>query len=1129
MPKPYLDSAHVARLDAMPNMFDDFMEELRRRQAEAEAGRKPDAGSNGAGSDPENSDPENSDPENEESREDATMRSDGPHSDDTDRDDDGPASPIFGRGGFRGGTRRYSGGSGEIPEIHIGRGWIGLGIIALIAVILMTVFALTVGLATDAIWFQSIGFGNVFWTRLGTQVLFYFVGAVVAFVVLWINIWLAGRLIPKGQLRQFSLDDLLDRFNMDRYFGGDAYGSGPFGPSPRKRTVKSDSVQVPDVSRPVFWALLGVALLVALAMGGLALGGWDTIQLFMHRVPYGQTDPTFGKDIGFFLFELPFYRLVQSFANGLLLVTLALVGIRYLVAVASGASMPTPARVHIGLLAALWLWSAAIGYQLDRYELVYSGTSGIFQGVSYTDANARMLAMNVMTVLTAFVGCFIAGFTFTRWRTPLVLTLLFWAGAFLVLEVGYPQLVQRVFVEPNQQTQESPYIIDNIQETRLAFNLTSWSSNTTQYTPQVSVTKAAVTNESSTIQNVRLWDSSPLGQTLDGLQVLRQYYTFPSVTTDRYVFTDKASCAPSPPPCVRQVMLSGRELDPKQLAQLSQGDQSWVNQHIVYTHGYGLVMVPVNEVAQSGQPNLLISNFPPASVQGVPGVTQPRIYFGTQPSNYVIVDAASQEFDYPSAAGGDQKTSWTGTTGIKLDTPLARLLFATRFGDLNMLISSQITGSSQLLYNRSIQERVAAIAPFLRYDKDPYLVLTSNGSLDYVLDAYTTSAAFPDANPFDPGAASGLAGDPFNYIRNSVKVVMNAYDGTMSFYVADPKDPIIQAWEGVFPGLFKPMSDMPLDIRGDATDPGHLRYPADMFSAQTAQFAKYHVTDPSVFYQNNDVWSVPPSADSGNTTGTQQLGLQAYYLQMRIPGQPSPEFVLLQPMVPQGRQNMIAWVAAHNDPSDYGQVSVFDFPRETNVLGPQQIQAFIAQNKDISQQITLWGQVGSKVILGNLLVVPLQDVDGHNELLYVEPVYLQASSNGLPIFQKVILATQTQVVWGNTLEDALNQIYAGQGTTTSGGTPSPGASATPSALPSPSATSTPTATPAATGTPSALPSVSLTGNAQELIAEANAHFQAAQAAAGRGDWTTYGKEMQIVSELLAQLQQLEGTPAPSGP
>ena len=1055
------------------------------------------------------------------------MSSDEADSGDNEHDDQERPSPIFRRGGSgRGSGRgfgRYPGGpSGEIPEIHIGRGWVVVGVVIVALIALLAVFAATVGFATDAIWFQSVGFGNVFWTRVETQIMFFVVGTLVAFLFLWLNLWLAGRFIPNGPFRRFSMDDFLDRFSVDRFMGG-GIGNGPFG-SPPKRAGSGETVQVPDIGRPVFWSLLAIAGLAALGVGGAALGAWDTIQLFLHRAPYGQVDPNFGKDVSFFLFELPFYRLIQSAANLLLFVALVLVGIRYLIAVVSGAPMPTPARVHLGLLAALYLWSSAIGYQLDRYELVYSGTSGIFQGVSFADANAKILSINVMTVLTAFVGCFVLGFSITRWRTPLVLTLVFWGAAFLVLDVGYPQLVQRLQVEPNQQAQEAPYITDNIAMTRLAFGLTDWTSVTSQPGPTVS--QAAVQNEVSTIQNVRLWDTSPLASTLDGLQVIRQYYTFPSVTTDRYVFTDAASCAPSAAPCVRQVMIAGRELDPNQLAKLTAGDQSWVNQHITYTHGYGLVVVPVNEVQPgSGQPNLLVENFPPTSVAGVPSVTQPRIYFGTTDSNYVIVDATSQEFDYPSATGGDQKTTWTANTGIKLDTPLARIVFAARFGDLNMLISSQITGSSQLLYNRSIEGRAAAIAPFLRFDKEPYLVLTSSGRLDYVLDAYTTSAAFPDSNSYDPGGnsqSSGLAGDPFNYVRNSVKVVMDAYDGTMSFYVADAKDPIIQAWQGVFPGLFKPISDMPVEIRGDATNPGHLRYPTDIFNAQTAQFTRYHVTDPSVFYQGNDVWQLPPSADSTTGNGPTQLGLQAYYLQMRIPGQTSPEFVLLQPMVPQGRQNMIAWVAAHNDPDSYGQVNVFDFPRDSNVFGPQQIQALIAQNKDISQQITLWGQVGSKVILGNLLVIPLQDSSANNQLLYVEPVYLQASSNGLPVFQKVIVGTPTQIVWGSTLQDALSQIYAGQGTagTVPGASPTPGSSASPGV---------PTATPSQAGTPSPLPSVSLSGSAQDLISQANAHYEAAQAALHAGDLATYQKEMNVVGQLLAQLQTVVGTPAPSAP
>ena len=1089
------------------------MEELRRRQAEREAADKKSSGT------PQDAE---SGPADEGSREDETMRSDGPDSDDNGHEDEERPSPIFRRGGPSGGGRRYPGGpSGELPEIHIGRGWIVFGVAVMVVIALLGVFAMSVGLATDAIWFQSVGYGNVFWTRLGTQVLFFVVGAVLTFLILWFNLWLAGRLIPKGGLRRFSMDELLDRFNLDRYTGGGAFGSGPFG-SPPKRTPSGETVQVPDIGRPVFWSLLAIAILVALGVGGAAVGGWNTIQLFLHRAPYGQVDPTFGRDISFFLFELPFYRLIQSAANALLFVTLALVGIRYLIAVVSGAPMPTGARIHLGLLGALYLWSAAVGYQLDRYELVYSNTSGIFQGVSFADANAKMLSINVMTVLTAFVGCFVLGFSITRWRTPLVLTLVFWGAAFLVLDVGYPQLVQRLQVEPNQQAQESPYIKDNIDMTRLAFNLTGWTG--TGYVPGATVSPEAVAAESSTIQNVRLWDYRPLGQTLDQLQVIRSYYSFSDVDTDRYVFTDSATCAPAAPPCVRQVMIAGRDFDPAKYAAQNKGDVSWVNLHVSYTHGVGAVMVPVNEVGQGGQPNLLIKDLPPASTPGAPVITQPRIYFGTTTSDYVIVDAASQEFDYPSASGGDTYTTWTGNTGIKLDTPLSRLLFAARFGDLNMLISNQITGSSQLLFNRTLQERATAIAPFLRYDKDPYLVVTSSGRLVYVQDAFTTSAAFPDANSYDPGSdssISGLAGDQFNYIRNSVKIVMDAYDGTMTFYVSDPKDPIIQAWEGVFPGVFQPIAQMPVDIRGDGTNIGHLRFPEDMFNAQTSMFEKYHVIDPATFYKGNDVWLVPRNSgsSSGGANPPTQLALEAYYVQMRMPDQANPEFLLLQPMALSGRKNMIAWVAAHNDPAAYGQVSVVDFPADANVIGPEQMEGLIASSDTISRDLTLWAQGGSQVILGNLLVIPLQ-----HSLLYIEPVYIVSTQNPIPVFQRVIVGTPTQVVWSATLQDALNQIYAGNGKTNAGGTPTPGSSATPV----PSATSgVPTATPIPAGPPTPLPSVSLSGGAQDLIAQANAHFQAAQAAARNGDWATYGVEMSKVQQLLAQLQIVVGTPAPS--
>jgi uncharacterized membrane protein (UPF0182 family) len=1089
-------------------MFDEFMEELRRRQAARDDSGTRDGKDTGSSRARASENP----------LEDEKVSSSGSGPDDFDRDEGRTPWSIFERGG--GGPRRRSGGpSDEFPEFHISKGWIIGGAIVVTLLVLLSAFTISVGLITDAMWFNSVGYSDVFWTRVGSQILYFAVGGLFAFLFLWLNLWLAGRFIPKGQMRRFSLDDFLDRFNLERYSAG-AFGQAPR-PTPRSRTVggSADAITVPEMGRPVFWVLLGIGALIALGLGAMANGGWSTIQLFLHRTPFGQTDPSSNLDISFYMFELPFYRLVQSYVSGLLTASLALVGLRYLFAVVSGASMPTASRAHLGLLAMLFLWVGAAGLQLDRYELVYSNTSGIFQGVSYTDAQAKVTAINAMTVISAFIGCFILGFAITRWRVPLFATLFVWVAAFGILQVAYPQLIQRFSVEPNQQTQEAPYIQNNINMTRLGFGLDAWQP--IQYEPKSTVTKAAVESEPSTMQNVRLWDYRPLGKTLDQLQVIRNYYSFSDVDTDRYVFTEAAACAPAAPPCVRQVMLAGRDFDPEKYASKNEGDVSWVNLHISYTHGVGLVMVPVNEVAKGGQPVLIVKDLPPASSAGAPKINQPRIYFGTSPTNYVIVNAVSQEFDYPSSdcAGCGKYTNWTGNTGIKLDTPLTRLLFAARFGDLNMLISDQITGSSQLLYNRSIQDRVDAIAPFLRYDKDPYLVVTSQGKLVYVLDAFTTSNMFPNANNYDPGSDSvtnGLAGDPFNYVRNSVKVVMDAYDGTITFYIADTKDPIIKAWQGVFPGMFKPISEMQVDVRGDATNIGHLRYPEDMFNAQTMMYEKYHVTDPVVFYKQDDVWLVPKNSGSSSGGGAnppEQLPLEAYYVQMRIPGQANPEFLLLQPMALSGRTNMIAWVAAHNDPEKYGQVSVFDFPVGANVIGPAQMEGLIASNETISKDISLWAQGGSQVILGNLLVIPLQD-----SLLYIEPVYLVSTTNPIPVFQRVVVATQTQVVWAPTLQEALNLIYSGQGAIPDA-SPPPGSTATPG----------PQTTPTTAVSPTPLPSIFLNGDVQALVAQMSAHFDAAQTAAGKGDWVTYGKEMDIVQQLIDRLGATVGTPAPAAP
>ena len=1098
----------------MRDMFDDFLDELRRRQAE-QSHKSGEPGAE-AESDP-GTDAQAGDRSSTEGPvEDTPVSSNGTDSDNgAGRGDDDEG--VFRGGGYRGPRRPRSVGSdGDLPEIHIGRGWVILGVSLVVILVLFSLFfSVGVGIWTDAIWYQSVGFADVFSTRLGSQLALFALGALAGFAFLWFNLWIVGRLIPKGTMRRFSLDDFLDRFNVERYSGG--YGNGPFGTQRRPSSGQSE-IEMPDVARPVFWGLIGLSALIALGLGGLMASSWTTVQLFAHRVPFGQVDPSFHLDIGFYVFELPFYRLIQSFANTLLLLGIVVAGVRYVVAIVSGASMPTAARAHIGVLVMLFLVSIAVGFQLDRYGLVYSDQSGVFQGVSFTDANARFLAINVLTVLAAFAGTLFLLFCVTRWWVPLTLTIVIWMGAYVALDFAYPLITQRIAVDPNQQGQETPYIQNNIDMTRLGFDLNGWAS--TPYQPGTSITQASLASEQATVQNLRLWDYRPLGPTLGNMQLIRNYYSFGDVDTDRYVFTDASSCAPNPAPCVRQVMLAGRELDPAKVANLNNGNSSWVNQHLIYTHGVGLAMLPVNEVVrsstgQSANPLLVIQNVPPVSSPGAPVVTQPRIYFGTQSSNYVIVDAASQEFDYPAAgASGDKYNSWTGTGGIKLDTPLTKLLFAARFGDLNLFISNQVSGNSQLLMRRSIQERVQAIAPYLRYDKDPYLVVTASGRLVYILDAFTTTASFPDANNYDPGqspAASGLAGDPFNYIRNSVKVVMDAYDGNMTFYVADPQDPIIRAWEGVFPTVYHPLTDMSSDLRN------HLRYPEDLFNAQTTQFEKYHVTDPGVFYQGNDVWQVARNNGTSGDNGPQELGLEAYYVQMQAPGQTqasNAEFLLLQPMVPNGRPNMISWVAAHNDPATYGQVSIYDFPRDSTIYGPAQMSALILQNPVVSQQITLWSQQGSTVIMGNLLVVPL-----HDSILYVQPVYMSSKTNPLPVLQKVIVATPSQIVWGDTLQIALTQLVSGGGQAP-GTSPAPGT--TPGTTPSPLVTSTPGVQ------PTSGPTLTLNGTAQELIAQASQHYQLAQQALARGDLGTYQKEMDIVGQILAQLQTVVGTPAPSG-
>ncbi len=1064
----------------MRDLFDDFMKELREREAAARGGNEPTPEPDEPG--PEPDDDEGAEPEDDHADDDAAER---PRS-----IDDQP------RRRRRGGSGRPPGGpddGGGSRAARAGRRF-GLGALLVIAIAVFLLFSVGIDLWTDALWYVSVGFDTVFWTRL-TATLALGVGAfLVALIVLFGNLWLAGRLAPPPSAdRAGSFRSIFDRLNeaaqaaderrgnRSAFGGRDRYGNGGQG-----QAVVFEPTDIPDLTPYAGWVLGGLALFIALIIGASVSGAWETVLLWMNRVPFSPTasvtDPIFNKDIGFFLFELPFLRLVQGVFNGLIIAALVLSLGRYVVGASSGGLVfSTPIRVHLAVLGGLFLLSVAFGYQLDKLELVYS-TRGVATGVSFTDQNAQFAAYDILTFLSGIAAAFLVGGAFTRTLWPLGLTIGLWLVASIVIGRLYPEAVQRLTVEPNRYAQEERYIANNIAMTRLAYDLGGWGD--IPFQGDGVLTQAEIEREANTFRSARLWDPRPLRTTLDQLQTVRRYYDFTGVDTDRYII-DGAK---------RQVMLSGRELALDQNPQAT----GWVNQRIIYTHGIGAAMVPVNEVGSEGQPRLFIGNLPPSSVDGAPPISQPRIYFGERPTSYVITGAQQDEFDYPtgeSDEGGSVGTQyrWTGTTGIPLDNTMMRLLFAARFRDLDLLISDQVTQSSQLLFHRTLSDRVSRVAPFLRFDKDPYLVIDDSGRMVYIQDAFTTSDRFPNAQAFAPGAQgpSGLGGDDINYVRNSVKITIDAYDGTMHYYVSDPDDPIVRAYMGVFPDLFEPFSAMPVDLAA------HLRVPEDMFNAQASMFGRYHVTNPLQFFRGDDRWTVPTQ------TSEQTLPSEAYYVEMRLPNEQGVEFLLLQPMVPTGRPNMIAWVAARMDAPNYGQVQVYRFPADTTVFGPAQIEARIDQDPLISQQVSLWNQSGSKVIRGNLIVVPLDD-----SLIYLQPVYLQSTGSAFPEFKRIVVASPRQVVWADTLAEALRLLLVAEG----GGAPGPS--------PNPSPNPNPTPTPAPGSTPRPTPGVDLPTDVPGLIEYANAHFELAQQALRDGDFARYGAEMALVQQALQRLEVL---------
>jgi uncharacterized protein len=850
-------------------------------------------------------------------------------------------------------------------RIGVGVAVIGAGLILL---------GISSDVVVDWAWFATIGYIGVFWTVLGAKVVLFMAVFAVSTLLLWVNGALAVRSVS---LRRLRLSAALDPDSATVL----ALAGPPVG---------LFGAASPLLSYRLLILAVSVVLGLFIAMG--ETGNWDLLLRFIYQVPYGLNDPQFDKDIGFYLFSLPVYVAIKNWALLILGLGILMAGAVYSVFGEINLERRpwyiSPAAIaHGSALLGCYFAVKVASYVLDRYLLLYND-NGVVVGAGYTDVHVALPVLWLLIVLaTAAAVIAWANVRLRTYRLAIAATAMVFGGSFVFMEV-LPGLFQRFFVKPSELQAEAPYIQRNIDLTREAYNLRQMTVK--PFPAEQGLTFQSLQDNRGTIDNIRLWDWRPLMDTYAQLQEIRTYYKFLDVDVDRY-HTDDA---------YQQVTIAARELAP---SLLSPNAQTWVNLHLLFTHGNGVVMSPVTQKSTEGLPIFELKDIPPVASGGGPAVTEPRIYFGQSAGGYVIVKGSTPEFDYPKGAD-NVYANYDGADGIAIGGSAWRTLFAWYFDDVNILLSRYITGESRIMLHRNIQDRVRTIAPFLQLDSDPYVVV-SDGRLYWMQDAYTTSAWFPYAQPVSNGET--------NYIRNSVKVVIDAYNGTVDFYVADAADPVVATYRRIFPTLFKPLDTMPPDLQK------HIRYPEDMFSLQARQYRAYHMDKPEVFYNREDLWQFPrePTAPDGiNVADAARMA--PYYIMMRLPGEQHAEFFLMLPMAPSQRENMIAWLAARCDLPEYGKLIVYEFPKDRLVYGPFQIEARIQQNTDISQQISLWNQMGSRVIRGNLLVVPIE-----NSILYVSPLYLRAESGQLPELKRVIAAYGDRVVMEETLPAALAALF----------------------------------------------------------------------------------------------------------
>ena len=915
---------------------------------------------------------------------------------------------------------------------------------------------------TDWLWFGEVGYQPVFVRTLAAQSTLFAVGFVIALAIVAPNLLIAMR---SARRREFVVVT-------------------PDGP----RTVSVDPARL----TPTVWL---ASIVASAACASYAQSHWDTWLLFRNGTPFNAVDPVLGYDAGFYVFTLPFLQALQRLglllAGGTLVATVAV----YVMAGAVGMSprrgiyTDPPASTHLAAITGVLFLLLATGAWLSVPAMM-SQVSGIIHGASFTDVAARIPALRLLAVVSVISAGLAVAQAAVRSRWPLFSAI----GLYMAVALGgelYASAVQRFVVAPNEQAKETPFIVHNVAATRRAFKIDG--ADERQLSGDALLSRADIERNAATIDNVPLWDHQPLLDTFGQIQEIRTYYDFVSAHNDRYWIDGK----------YRQVMLAARELNSKSLP-----NRTWINEHLTFTHGYGITLGPVNEVTAEGLPVLFIKNLPPESSVDLT-IDEPSIYFGDLSEQHVFVNTATKEFHYPR--GEDNVYSvYNGTGGVAVGSFWRKALFSIRFGSLKTLLTNDISPESRVLFHRRVADRVRQIAPFLTYEDDRYLSI-ADGRLYWVQDAYTTSGRYPYATP----AAAGI-----NYIRNSVKVTVDAYNGTTTFYLVDPGDPIALTLQKMFPSLLKPLSAMPEGLRT------RLRYPQGIFEMQARMFATYHMTNPAVFYNKEDQWEVPTiergARGDAQLRGLDREAMQPWYTIMKLPGEKDAEFIQMLPFTPRNKDNLASWMVARSDGENYGQLVIFQFPKQKVVYGPRQVIARINQDQNISPQITLWSQQGSEVIQGTLLVIPIEE-----SLLYIRPLYLRSEGGRIPELKRVIVAYQNRIVMEPTLGEAIARIFPpGGGETKIAGDVS-GAAMVPTPTGDVPAADVPaTAPPGAAPGPGAATAIDAAGGLATsadaadlglLAARANAAYLRATDAQRAGDWAKYGEEMKLVGELLERM------------